>query len=119
MATRQRKKSSDYGSVYKGHEGQWLAGEGNAHPGLYLPANPVVGQEFAQEQAPGVAEDRSTILVVGADVTTPAGKFTGCIRVKDFAPLSKTEEFKFYCPKVGIVREEESANATSDLVRYS
>jgi succinate dehydrogenase / fumarate reductase, cytochrome b subunit len=23
MATRQRKKSSDYGSVYKGHEGQW------------------------------------------------------------------------------------------------
>ena len=23
MATRQTKKSSDYGSVYKGHEGQW------------------------------------------------------------------------------------------------
>jgi hypothetical protein len=102
----------------KGHEGQWLAGEGNARPGLYLPANPVVGQEFAQEQAPGVAEDRSTILVVGADLTTPAGTFTGCIRVKDFAPLSKTEEFKFYCPKVGIAREEEP-NASSDLVRYS
>jgi hypothetical protein len=99
-----------------GHEGQWLAGEGNARPGLYLPANPVVGQEFAQEQAPGVAEDRSTILAVGTEVTTPAGRFTGCIRVKDYAPLSKTEEYKFYCPKVGIVREEEP-NATSDLVR--
>ena len=23
MATRQRKKKSDYGSVYQGHEGQW------------------------------------------------------------------------------------------------
>jgi hypothetical protein len=103
----------------KGHEGQWLAGKGNARPGLYLPANPVVGQEFAQEQAPGVAEDRSTILAVGAEVTTPAGRFTGCIRVKDYAPLTKTEGFKFYCPKLGIVREEEPPNATSDLVRYS
>jgi hypothetical protein len=100
-----------------GHDGQWLAGEGNARPGLYLPAQPVVGQEFAQEQAPGVAEDRSTILVVGAEVTTPAGRFTDCIRVKDYAPLSKVDEYKFYCPKVGIVREEEP-NATSDLVRY-
>jgi hypothetical protein len=109
----------DYeGGKVKGHEGQWLAGVGNARPGLYLPANPVVGQEFAQEQAPGVAEDRSTILAVGAELTTPAGTFTGCIRVKDFAPLSKSEEFKFYCPKVGIVREEEP-NGTSDLVRYS
>jgi len=109
----------DYdGGKVKGHEGQWLAGVGNARPGLYLPANPVVGQEFAQEQAPGVAEDRSTILAVGAELTTPAGTFTGCIRVKDFAPLSKSEEFKFYCPKVGIAREEEP-NASSDLVRYS
>jgi hypothetical protein len=101
-----------------GHEGQWLAGEGNAKPGLYLPARPVVGQEFAQERAPGVAEDRSTILAVGVAVTTPAGSFTDCIRVKDYAPLSKVDEFKFYCPRVGIVREEEP-NATSDLVRYS
>jgi hypothetical protein len=109
----------DYeGGKVKGHQGQWLAGEGNARPGLYLPADPVVGQEFAQEQAPGVAEDRSTILATGAEVTTPAGHFTGCIRVKDFAPLSNAEEFKFYCPKVGIVREEEP-NATSDLLRYS
>jgi hypothetical protein len=101
-----------------GHEGQWLAGEGNARPGLYLPANPVVGQEFAQEQAPGVAEDRSTILATDAEITTPAGRFTGCLRVKDYAPLSETEEFKVYCPKVGIVREEEP-NASTDLVRYS
>lgn len=101
-----------------GHEGQWLAGEGNARPGLYLPAAPVVGQEFAQEQAPGVAEDRSTILAVDAELTTPAGRFTGCLRVRDYAPLTKAEGIKFYCPKVGIAREEEG-DATSDLVRYS
>ena len=101
-----------------GHEGQWLAGEKNARPGIYLPANPAVGQEFAQEQAPGVAEDRSTILAVDAELTTPAGRFTGCIRVRDYAPLSKAEGIKFYCPKVGIAREEEG-DATSELIRYS
>jgi hypothetical protein len=101
-----------------GHEGQWLAGEGNARPGLYLPVKPVVGQEFAQEQAPGVAEDRSTILGIDATITTPAGRFSGCLQVKDYAPLSKTEEFKTYCPKVGIVREEEPL-ADTELVRYS
>ena len=106
------------GGKVKGHEGQWLAGQGDARPGVYLPASPTVGQEFAQEQAPGVAEDRSTILAIDAEVTTPAGRFTGCIRVKDFDPRSKAEEFKFYCPKVGIVREEEP-NGTSDLVRSS
>jgi hypothetical protein len=100
-----------------GHEGQWLAGEGNARAGVYLPANPAVGQVFEQERVPGVAEDRSEIVAVGAEVTTKAGKFTGCLRVKDFAPLSKTEEFKFYCPKVSIVREEQP-NGTSDLVAF-
>jgi hypothetical protein len=99
-----------------GHEGQWLAGEDNAKAGIYLPVDLTVGKVFAQEQAPGKAEDTSTIVAVGADVTTKAGKFTGCLRVKDYAPLTKTEEFKFYCPKVGIVREEQP-NGTSDLVR--
>jgi hypothetical protein len=105
------------GGKVTGHKGQWRAGEGNAKPGIYLPAKPVAGQDFAQEQAPGVAEDRSTILEVGAEVTTPAGKFTDCIHVKDYSALDKAVEFKFYCPRVGIVREEEP-NATSDLVRY-
>jgi hypothetical protein len=108
----------DYeGGKVAGHEGSWLAGEGKNKPGIYLPVNPTAGQEFEQERAPGLAEDRSTILAVGAEVTTKAGKFTGCLRVKDYAPLSKTEEFKFYCPKVGIVREEEPGG-TSDLVRF-
>jgi hypothetical protein len=108
----------DYeGGKVSGHDGSWLAGEGNNKPGVYLPTTPAAGQEFEQERAPGVAEDRSTIVAVGAEVTTKAGKFTGCIRVKDYAPLTKTEEYKFYCPKVGIVREEEP-NGSSDLVRF-
>jgi hypothetical protein len=99
-----------------GHEGQWLAGEGNNKPGLYLPANPAVGQEFEPERAPGVAEVRSKVLQLDAEVTVPVGTFTGCLKTEDFAALDKVTEFSFYCPRVGLVRSE-GPNGTSQLVR--
>jgi len=100
-----------------GHEGQWLAGEGGAMPGLFMPAEPKLGQTFEQERAPGVAEDRSTVVAVGLDVTTPAGTFADCIKTEDFAPLDNTTGFKYYCPGVGLVREEFPGGGI-DLVRY-
>jgi hypothetical protein len=101
-----------------GHEGQWQAGEEGAEPGLFMPAEPKVGVSFEQERAPGVAEDRSTVVADGLDVKTPAGAFHGCIKTKDFAPIDKLTEFKFYCPDVGLVREQGSG-LLSDLVRYT
>jgi hypothetical protein len=89
-----------------GHSGQWLAGEGENQPGIFMPADPQVGDEFEQERAPGVAEDRSTIVAVGESVTVPAGAFEDCIKTEDFAPLDNATEFKFYCPDAGLVREE-------------
>jgi len=100
-----------------GHEGQWLAGEGDAKAGLFMPADPQVGVTFEQERAPGIAEDRSTVVEVGVDVTVPAGSFSDCIKTEDFAPLDKSTEFKYYCPTVGLVREE-GQDAVSNLVRY-
>jgi hypothetical protein len=100
-----------------GHEGQWLAGKGNAKPGVFLPADPEVGDAFEQERAPGVAEDRSEVVAVGLNVTTPAGRFDDCIKTKDFAPLDKNTEFKYYCAGVGLVREE-FPEGRLDLVRY-
>jgi hypothetical protein len=100
-----------------GHEGQWQAGRDGAKPGLFMPAEPTVGQVFEQERAPGVAEDRSTVVALDVDVTVPAGRFTGCIKTEDFAPLDNITEFKFYCPDVGAVREERPG-VRFDLVRY-
>jgi hypothetical protein len=100
-----------------GHEGQWLAGKGNAKPGVFMPADPKVGDAFKQERAPGVAEDRSEVVAVGLNVTTPAGRFDDCIKTKDFAPLDKNTEFKYYCAGVGLVREQ-FAEGRLDLVRY-
>jgi hypothetical protein len=101
-----------------GHEGQWQAGQEGAEPGLFMPAEPKVGASFEQERAPGVAEDRSTVVAVGVDAKTPAGAFKDCIKTKDFAPLDNATEFKFYCPDVGLVREQRPG-LLFDLVRYS
>jgi hypothetical protein len=100
-----------------GHEGQWFAGKNGAKPGLFMPAKPKVGKVFEQERAPGVAEDRSKVVAVGLDVATAAGQFDGCIKTRDFAPLDKRTEFKFYCAGVGLVREK-PADGRLDLVRY-
>jgi hypothetical protein len=100
-----------------GHGGQWQAGKDGAEPGLFMPADPKVGDTFEQERAPGVAEDRSTVIADGVAVKTPAGSFDDCIKTKDFAPLDNSTEFKFYCSSVGLVREQ-SPGLRNDLVRY-
>jgi hypothetical protein len=101
-----------------GHEGQWLAGRRGARPGLFMPAHPAVGSTFQQERAPGVAEDRSTVIALGVRVTTPARVFRGCIKTRDFSPLDRATEFKYYCPGVGIAREIESPGTKFDVVRF-
>jgi hypothetical protein len=90
------------------HDGSWRAGENGAQPGVIMPPAPVVGDAFEQEKAPGVAEDRMTVLSVSEDVAVAAGEFSGCIKTEDVNPLDGTGaiEFKFYCPGVGFVREE-------------
>jgi hypothetical protein len=100
-----------------GHGGQWLAGKNGAKPGLFMPAKPRVGQRFEQERAPGVAEDRSRVVALGRNLTTPAGSFEDCIKTRDFAPLDNQTEFKFYCPGPGLAREQ-ARRTKVDVVRY-
>ena len=100
-----------------GHDGQWQAGKDGAEPGLFMPADPKVGDTFEQERAPGVAEDRSTVVADGVAVKTAAGSFDDCIKTRDFAPLDNSTEFKFYCSGVGLVREQRPG-LLNDLVRY-
>jgi hypothetical protein len=101
-----------------GHEGQWLAGRRGAKPGLFMPAAPAVGQTFEQEQAPGVAEDRSTVLAVGIRLRTPAGRFSGCIKTRDFAPLDRLVETKYYCPRVGLARQLDRRGGKVEVTRF-
>jgi hypothetical protein len=91
-----------------GHGGAWLAGVDGAKPGMMLPGKPEVGMRFYQEQAPKVAEDRSEIVSLSETLTTPAGKFTNCLKVVDDSAIEKGEaDSKLYAPGVGLIQDEE------------
>ena len=100
-----------------GHEGAWLAGRDGAMAGIFMPARPRMGDRFEQERVPGVAQDRSRVVGTGLEITTAAGHFSNCIKSRDYAPLDRSTELKFYCPGVGLVREQ-SAGSLIDLVRF-
>ena len=100
-----------------GHEGAWLAGRAGAKPGIFMPARPRMGDRFEQERVPGVAQDRSRVVGTGLKIITAAGHFSNCIKTRDYAPLDRSTELKFYCPGVGLVREQ-SAGSLIDLVRF-
>ena len=88
------------------HEGQWLAGQHGAEPGIIMPASGfILGMRYFQELAPGVAMDRAEHVAVDLEVQTPAGKFDDCIRVSETTPLEPGESIKIYCPHVGLVTD--------------
>lgn len=102
--------------AFKDHAGQWLAGENGNEPGILMPAEPVAGQTYQQELAPGVAEDAMTVLALDESVSVPAGSYRQCVKTRDFTTLEPgIEEFKWYCPGVGLVREE-GVGAVNELV---
>jgi hypothetical protein len=89
-----------------GHEGAWLTEPNGSPPGLFMPPSPTVGQTFNQEQIPGVAEAQSKVVAVDQTVTSASGTYTGCIQTEDRELLEVVIEKKYYCPGVGLVREE-------------
>lgn len=97
--------------IYRGgrvvnHEGAWLAGTGGARFGLMMPGRPVVGAKYYQELAPGLAMDRAEITGLDESVTTPAGTFTGCLKIRETTPLEPGEaEYKYFAPGIGLIQD--------------
>lgn len=93
------------GEVVDTH-GSWEAGVDGAQPGIIMPADPVVGQPYAQEVAPGIAEDMAEVARLGESIIVPYGSFKGVLVIKEWNPLDPgvTEE-KFYAPGVGLILE--------------
>jgi hypothetical protein len=89
-------------------KGSWLAGVNRAMPGIVMEADPQVGDRYAQENAPGVAEDRAKVLSLDAHATVPYGSFDSLLKTKDFSPLEPSVvEHKKYLRGVGSILEKE------------
>jgi len=85
-------------------EGSWEAGRRGAKAGIVMLAKPVVGLYYRQEYEAGVAEDDALVEKVGIHVTTPLGRFSGCVKTRETTALTPGDvEYKFYCPNVGLV----------------
>jgi hypothetical protein len=89
------------------HKGSWMSGVKNAKFGLMMPAKPMVGQRFYQEQAPGIGMDRAEIKGNSASLVTPAGKFTNVVYVVENSPLETGSSKKWYAAGVGPVKDDD------------
>jgi hypothetical protein len=83
--------------------GTWLSGKHGAVAGIVMLADPQVGDKYANENAPGVAEDYSKVLALDAWADVGYGQFTGLLKTKDVNPLDPSVEYKFYAAGVGNV----------------
>ena len=87
-------------------EGSWRAGVDGAVPGIFMEANPVVGDSFLQEFYAGQAEDHFQVLDLAAKVTVPAGTYNGTLLTKEWTPLEPDVlDHKWYVHGIGEVRE--------------
>jgi hypothetical protein len=84
--------------------GSFEDGVDGARRGIAMLARPRVGREYAQERAPGVAEDRARVLSRDEQAEVPAGHFTDVLLTRDWNPLEpKALEYKLYAKGVGLV----------------
>ena len=88
-------------------EGSWQAGVDGAREGIFMPADPKVGQSFAQEHYPGQAEDHFQVLSLSAKVTVPYTSSTEALLTKEWTPLEPgVIDHKYYVRGIGTVKEQ-------------
>ncbi len=87
-----------------GKEGSFEAGVDGAEGGVVMPARPRKGMRYRQEEYPGHAEDRASIVSRREQATVPAGHYRGVLMTRDTNPLEpRVLEFKFYARGIGPV----------------
>ncbi|MFL6045335.1 MAG: hypothetical protein ACJ72M_09465 [Propionibacteriaceae bacterium] len=84
--------------------GSWEAGKDGAMPGIMIPAQPQVGQQYRQEYKKGEAEDNGQVLSMNNLVGVKAGQYKGALATMDTSRIEPdVVEFKFYAPNLGPV----------------
>ena len=85
-------------------EGTWLAGVNGATPGIIMEANPTKGDQYEQENAPGVAQDQAKVISLKGSATVPYGSFDDLLVTQESTPLDpKDVENKYYAEGIGFV----------------
>ena len=86
--------------------GTWIAGVDDALPGIWVKANPTIGEKYRQEYQAGEAEDVAKVVSLTEAVETSLGRFSDCMETLDWSPLAPDKESKYYCKTNGITTLE-------------
>jgi hypothetical protein len=87
-------------------EGTWQAGRAGAGAGIYMPANPHVGQTGRQEYLRGHAEDHFAVVQLSAAVRVPYTTSNSALLTKEWTPLEPgVLDHKYYVRGIGTVLE--------------
>jgi len=101
-------------------EGSWRAGVNGARPGLFMPANPHVGQTGQQEYYKGHAEDQ--FQVIGLFHTVVGAGGPNALLTRETSPLEPgVVDHKFYVRGIGTALEqsEQGGNERNELVAFT
>jgi Ca2+-binding RTX toxin-like protein len=85
-----------------GTEGSWQAGVNGADPGIIMEAHPQVGDQYNQENAPGIAQDHAEVLSLTESLAVPYGSFDHLLKTAETSLVEPGAlEHKFYAAGVG------------------
>jgi len=91
------------GGVVVSNEGAWRSGENGNRAGIFMPGNPQLGDVYANEIAPGVAEDQAEIIDFGEEIDVPAGIFNDTLTIEECNPLADAEKgIKVFVRGIGL-----------------
>lgn len=99
----------------------WESGVDGALAGLYMPAEPAVGDYYYQAYDKGEVQDVAEVVALSQDVQVPAGVFKECVEIRETTPLDlDVLENRYFCPGVGIVLTVDVAegNVREELVTW-
>ncbi|UCG07654.1 MAG: hypothetical protein JSV83_03100 [Desulfobacterales bacterium] len=87
-------------------EGSWKAGVDGAKAGILMKAHPEEGDLYRQEFALGDAEDMAEVVGFKDSIKVRGKTYKNVLQTREFTPIEPDgEEFKYYAPRVGLVRE--------------
>jgi hypothetical protein len=91
----------------KSTAGSWQSGVNGAQAGIYMPAQPRVGQSGRQEYYKGQAEDHYRVKSLAARVRTPGASSAGALLTEEWTPLEPgVLDHKYYVRGIGTVLEQ-------------
>ena len=82
-----------------------MFGKDTKKPGVILPGSPKIGDRFRSEDVSKEIREDDEVVSVAETVSTPAGKYENCIKVKETL-ADGAIEYKYYAKGVGVVREQ-------------